>query len=95
MLVAKCDQAAHFLRRLGEGDGVGQGGGGGVLAPAVLLAQRVVAGDAVAQEGLGGGEDSVHGAGGEGVHGAKYAPGRADGRQHGLQKTVWGFVNFT
>jgi hypothetical protein len=35
----------------------------------MLLAQRVIAGDALAQEGLGGGDHGIGGAGGDLVHG--------------------------
>ena len=59
VLVAESEDAGGLLAALDERDGVGQDGGLHVLAVAVLLAQRVVGGNPLAEEVAGLGDDGV------------------------------------
>ncbi len=88
--VADARDVGHLLGGLGEGDGVGQGRRGGVLAAGVLGAHRLVEGEAVAEAPAQRGDGGVRGrrgvrrggAGGDGVHGVlvRRASWRAAGR---------------
>ena len=75
MRVAQAEQARGLLGGLDEGDGVGQHRRLGVLAVAVVLAQGGIGGQALAQEGAGGGD---HGFGGC-VHGVSFRRAAARG----------------
>ena len=68
MAVAEGEKLRDLLRRLHEGDGVGQGGGGAVLAAAVLLAHRRVGGQALPEQAARSGDDRIHRAGADRVH---------------------------
>ena len=59
--VTQCQQARSFLGRLDECHGVRQHRRLGILAVRVMLAQRGVGGDALAQEVTGGGDHGIGG----------------------------------
>ena len=63
VLVAEREQPRRLVAALDEGDGVGHGVRLVVLAVAVLLAERGVDGDALAEEVAGLGDDGVDGSG--------------------------------
>ena len=72
--VAQRQQPRGLVRGLDEGDRVGQHRRLGVLAVRVVLAQRGVGGDALAQEVAGGGDHGIDGFGHRGTSGVGPAP---------------------